>query len=142
MKLVRLFTMMIATLCLAGSLAFAAATDAEIAAAKSKGMVWVNTDSKVYHKDGRYYGKTKQGQFMTEGDAQKYGARAAEREIGEKGSKAAPTSAAAPAKPAAPAPASSATSSTPAASTDDKTPAKRKRKKKTDDSTTPAATSK
>jgi hypothetical protein len=39
-----------------------------------KGMVWVNTDSGVYHKEGtRYYGKTKQGKYMTEADAQKAG---------------------------------------------------------------------
>jgi hypothetical protein len=49
----------------------------EIADAKSKGMVWVNTDSKIYHKDGEFYGKTKKGQFMTEADAQKAGYRAA-----------------------------------------------------------------
>ena len=39
-----------------------------------KGMVWVNTSSKVYHKEGdRWYGKTKQGKFMTEADAIKAG---------------------------------------------------------------------
>jgi hypothetical protein len=53
-----------------------AATDQEIADAKAKGLVWVNTESKVYHKDGRYYGKTKRGKFMTEADAQKAGFRA------------------------------------------------------------------
>lgn len=37
----------------------------EIAQAKAKGMVWVNTGSKVYHTSGRYYGTTKHGQFMT-----------------------------------------------------------------------------
>ena len=38
-------------------------------------MVWVNTDSGVYHKPGtRWYGKTKQGKYMTEADAQKAGA--------------------------------------------------------------------
>jgi hypothetical protein len=62
-----------------------APTDQEIADAKSKGMVWVNTSTKVYHKDGVYYGKTKKGKFMTEADATKAGYRAAQ----EPGSKAA-----------------------------------------------------
>ena len=36
----------------------------------SKGMVWVNLESKVYHREGdRWYGKTKHGKFMTEADA-------------------------------------------------------------------------
>jgi hypothetical protein len=60
------------------------ATDAEIADAKAKGMVWVNTGTKVYHKSGRFYGKTKEGKFMTEVDAQKAGFTAAKSEIGEK----------------------------------------------------------
>jgi len=43
----------------------------------SPGMVWVNTDSGVYHKSGsRWYGKTKQGKWMTEQDAQKAGYKA------------------------------------------------------------------
>jgi competence protein ComEA len=43
-----------------------------------KGMVWVNTDSKVYHKEGsRWYGKTKEGEWMTEDEAIKTGNRAA-----------------------------------------------------------------
>ena len=50
-----------------------APSDAEIADAKSKGMVWVNTGTKKYHKDDALYGKTKRGQFMTEADAQKAG---------------------------------------------------------------------
>jgi hypothetical protein len=46
--------------------------------ANSSGMVWVNTDSGIYHKPGtRYYGKTKQGKYMSEADAIKAGYRAA-----------------------------------------------------------------
>jgi len=45
-----------------------------------KGMVWVNTDSKVYHREGdRWYGKTKAGKFMTEAEALKEGYRAAKQ---------------------------------------------------------------
>lgn len=33
----------------------------------------MNTDSGVYHKSGRWYGKTKVGKFMTEADAKKAG---------------------------------------------------------------------
>jgi DNA uptake protein ComE-like DNA-binding protein len=40
------------------------------------GMVWVNLDSKVFHREGdRWYGKTKNGKFMTEQEAISYGAR-------------------------------------------------------------------
>jgi hypothetical protein len=41
------------------------------------GLVWVNTDSHVYHREGsRFYGTTKKGQYMTEADAIKEGNRA------------------------------------------------------------------
>lgn len=53
--------------------AMPAPSDQEIADARSKGLVWVNTSTKVYHKDGQFYGKTKRGKFMTEADAQKAG---------------------------------------------------------------------
>ena len=43
-----------------------------------KGMVWVNLDTKVFHREGdRYYGTTKHGKFMTEADAVKAGYREA-----------------------------------------------------------------
>ena len=46
-------------------------------------MVWVNTDTKVYHKEGsRWYGRTKKGKYMTESDAIKEGNRA-EKEGGK-----------------------------------------------------------
>ena len=54
-----------------------AASDQEIASAKGKGLVWVNLNTSVYHKDGGYYGKTRNGKFMTEAEAKKAGNRAA-----------------------------------------------------------------
>jgi hypothetical protein len=54
-------------------------SSSEVASARSKGLVWVNTDSRVYHKDGRYYGNTKQGKFMSEADAEKAGYKAAKK---------------------------------------------------------------
>lgn len=53
----------------------------ESAAAKQpprKGMVWVNTETKIYHKEGsRWYGKTKEGKWMTEEEAKTAGNRPA-----------------------------------------------------------------
>jgi hypothetical protein len=43
----------------------------------AKGMVWVNTGTGVFHREGdRWYGKTKEGKFMTEAEALKAGHRA------------------------------------------------------------------
>ena len=47
-------------------------------AAPAKGMVWVNTDSKIFHHEGdRWYGNTKKGEYMKEADAVKAGYREA-----------------------------------------------------------------
>ena len=44
----------------------------------SPGMVWVNLDTKVFHREGDpWYGKTKKGKWMTEADAVKAGHREA-----------------------------------------------------------------
>lgn len=49
-------------------------------AASHKGMVWANPRSKTYHKEGsRWYGKTREGKYMTEADAIKEGYHAAKR---------------------------------------------------------------
>jgi hypothetical protein len=42
-----------------------------------KGMVWVNTETKVYHREGDpWYGKTKHGKYMDESAALQEGYRA------------------------------------------------------------------
>jgi hypothetical protein len=60
--------------------ATANASDSQVAAAKSGGMVWVNTDSGIYHKGGRWYGKTKTGKFMSEADAKAAGYKPSQKD--------------------------------------------------------------
>ena len=58
--------------------ATAATTAATPAAGGGHGLVWVNTEAHVYHKEGsRFYGKTKKGKYVSEADAIKEGDRAA-----------------------------------------------------------------
>lgn len=58
-----------------------AAPPAVSQATAGPGMVWVNLDSGVYHYEGsRYYGKTKNGKYMSEVDAVKAGYHPAKNE--------------------------------------------------------------
>lgn len=54
-------------------------SESEIAAAKASGKVWVNTQTGIYHKGGRWYGATKEGKFMSEQAAMRAGYREAKK---------------------------------------------------------------
>jgi DNA uptake protein ComE-like DNA-binding protein len=57
-----------------------AAPEAPAQTPPSAGMVWVNTDTKIYHLEGdRWYGKTLHGKWMTEAEAVQSGYRKAKR---------------------------------------------------------------
>ncbi len=49
---------------------------AEYQAPPARGMVWVNLDTRIFHREGdRWYGRTKRGKYMSEADAVKAGYR-------------------------------------------------------------------
>ena len=53
---------------------------ADAAPGGGPGMVWVNTETKVFHEPGdKWYGKTKKGKYMKESDAVAAGYRAAKK---------------------------------------------------------------
>ena len=55
------------------------------AAGGGNGMVWVNQETKVFHREGdRWYGRTKKGKYMTEADAAKMGAHESKEKMSEK----------------------------------------------------------
>jgi hypothetical protein len=61
----------------------AAPASAPASTPPSPGMVWVNTSTKVFHKQGDpWYGKTKHGKWMSEADAMQAGYRAAKSGAG------------------------------------------------------------
>ncbi|MEQ1544832.1 hypothetical protein [Methyloglobulus sp.] len=55
---------------------------AATAPAAGSGKVWVNTRSKIYHCEGsKFYGKTKEGEYMNEADAQAQGYNANRKKV-------------------------------------------------------------
>jgi DNA uptake protein ComE-like DNA-binding protein len=51
----------------------------------ARGMVWVNLETKIYHREGdRWYGRTKHGKYMSETDAEKAGYRLSKQTVAPK----------------------------------------------------------
>jgi hypothetical protein len=66
----------------AASTQSASTGSAEAQTPPQPGMVWANPKSKIYHVEGdRYYGKTRNGQWMTEADAIKAGYRKSKQHV-------------------------------------------------------------
>lgn len=64
-----------------GATAGGAVVQATPAAGGGHGLVWVNTETHVYHKEGsRFYGNTAHGKYVSEADAIKEGDRPSKRE--------------------------------------------------------------
>jgi plastocyanin len=65
-----------------------AMSPAGVTCAAGDPVVWVNTETKVYHMAGTsYYGKTKHGKYACASDAGKMGAHAAKRESAKSAAK-------------------------------------------------------
>jgi len=64
-----------------GATAGGAVVQATPARSGGNGLVWVNTETHVYHKEGsRFYGSTTHGKYVSEADAVKEGDRPAKTE--------------------------------------------------------------
>ena len=56
-----------------------------VAPGGGKGLVWLNEESKVFHREGdRWYGRTKNGKYLTEAEAAKMGGHESKEKMSEK----------------------------------------------------------
>ena len=93
-----LLLLLVATLCISSNITSLAASRQQSTVATPSGTastqadksdkgkpdvkVWVNTNSGVYHcPDSQWYGKTKEGKYMTQAEAQKAGHRPAYHKV-------------------------------------------------------------